>query len=299
MKFRCFRMAAVACCVVFFSSSFAAVNTWTLLTTSGYSPYTFFPGNTSATAVNKVSIGVTTAAPSELYVKSQAANLPALIVSSYSTPTADIAQFQVNGASSVVISKQGYVGIGVASPVYPLSIATTTSDQNQAIFGQGKTTGDEQICIGEKDDGTRKSLNVGFSHSVSAGYLQLSGQSIGSGIVLANNGNVGVGSTAPTEKLEVSGNIKCNSVKIGTWSLEAPDYVFEKGYKLPTIKEVENHIASEKHLPGVPSAAEMKTKGVDLSEMNMILLKKVEELTLYVIEQNKKIEALQGTVEKR
>ncbi|MBN1761401.1 MAG: DUF4082 domain-containing protein [Chitinispirillaceae bacterium] len=96
--------------------------------------------------------------------------------------------------------------------------------------------------------------------------------------------------------VQVNGQVECNVVKIKDWTIEAPDYVFDKNYKLPALKELEEIIMAQKHLPEVPSAAEMKKNGVDLSELNMTLLKKVEELTLYVIEQNKKIESLEEKV---
>jgi hypothetical protein len=99
--------------------------------------------------------------------------------------------------------------------------------------------------------------------------------------------------------LDVAGTIKAMSVKIGNWTLKAPDYVFDKGYKLPLLKDLEKKIIAEKHLPGLPSAAEMKKNGVDLGEINMALLKKVEELTLYVIDQNKKIEKLEKEIAKK
>jgi hypothetical protein len=81
-----------------------------------------------------------------------------------------------------------------------------------------------------------------------------------------------------------------------SWTIEAPDYVFEKGYNLKPINEVEKFVKDNKHLPEIPSAVEMKKNGVELTEMNMKLLKKVEELTLYVIDQNKKIENLEEKV---
>ena len=73
-----------------------------------------------------------------------------------------------------------------------------------------------------------------------------------------------------------------------TWS----DYVFQKDYSLPSLLEVEEFIGENGHLPGVPSENEVLENGVDLSEMNTILLKKIEELTLYVINQQKEIEKL-------
>ena len=98
-------------------------------------------------------------------------------------------------------------------------------------------------------------------------------------------------------KLAVNGNAIFTRVKVresNVW----PDYVFENTYKLPTLKEVEAFIKKHKHLPEVPSAAEVKKEGLDIGDNQAMLLKKIEELTLYVIEQNKKIEELQEKVEK-
>ncbi|MEO7423815.1 MAG: hypothetical protein ABI036_01435 [Fibrobacteria bacterium] len=115
------------------------------------------------------------------------------------------------------------------------------------------------------------------------------------------NGNVGIGTTtAPAERLEVSGKVKAtdfiatNSIKIKNWTIDAPDFVFEKGYKVRSLQEVERHIRSRKHLPEMPSAEEFKDKGVDILEMNYKLLQKVEELTLYAIEQEKRIKKLES-----
>jgi hypothetical protein len=74
------------------------------------------------------------------------------------------------------------------------------------------------------------------------------------------------------------------------------DYVFKAGYPLLNLNEVENYIKENKHLPDIPSAAEVQENGYTLHEMNVKLLQKVEELTLYTIEQNKKIEQLERIV---
>src|SRR5690606_4297744 len=72
----------------------------------------------------------------------------------------------------------------------------------------------------------------------------------------------------------------------------APDYVFSNDYDLRKLSEVEDYIHENRHLPEVPSASEMEERGINLKEMNLLLLKKVEELTLYMIEQNKKADDL-------
>jgi hypothetical protein len=98
-----------------------------------------------------------------------------------------------------------------------------------------------------------------------------------------------IGTTSSTDgtdvySLSVNGNVRADRVKVyTTWA----DYVFEKGYKLPTLEEVEKHIKDKGHLQDIPSAAEVESKGIDLGNMNRLLLQKIEELTLYMIEQNK------------
>ncbi|CAL2106806.1 conserved exported hypothetical protein [Tenacibaculum sp. 190524A02b] len=107
---------------------------------------------------------------------------------------------------------------------------------------------------------------------------------------LGVDGNVGIGTTKiPTGyKLAVDGKIGAREIKVE--SRAWPDYVFTKDYNLPTLKEVENHIKEKGHLPNIPSAKEVEVnKGIELGEMNRKLLEKVEELTLYTIQQEKQL----------
>jgi hypothetical protein len=106
------------------------------------------------------------------------------------------------------------------------------------------------------------------------------------------DGNVGIGTTNPGEfKLAVAGKIHATEIQVD--ALPWPDFVFTPTYNLRTLTEVENFITQNQHLPDVPSQAEVASEGVSLGEMNAILLQKIEELTLYTIEQEKKIEKLQ------
>ena len=98
-------------------------------------------------------------------------------------------------------------------------------------------------------------------------------------------------------KMAVAGGIITEKIRVATngttfWS----DFVFDKTYKLRTLSEVAQYIKLNKHLPDVPSTAEVNKEGIDIAQTQAILLQKVEELTLYVIEQNKKIERLNKKV---
>jgi hypothetical protein len=110
------------------------------------------------------------------------------------------------------------------------------------------------------------------------------------------SGNVGIGNTNPDAKLTVTGQVHAQEVKV-TVSAPGPDYVFEKDYSLPSLDQIKTYIEENKHLPEVPSAKEMEKNGVQLGEMNMLLLKKIEELTLYVIELKRQDDIKQKEIE--
>ncbi|MGE4169613.1 MAG: hypothetical protein AB7F28_02715 [Candidatus Margulisiibacteriota bacterium] len=114
------------------------------------------------------------------------------------------------------------------------------------------------------------------------------------------DGNVGIGTNSPATKLDINGVVKASdfTMTASTWA----DFVFDKGYVLPPLDSVEATILKEGHLPGVPSEATLKAKGLSLGDMQRIHMQKIEELTLYAIAQNKKIKALesrQKTLESR
>ncbi|GAA4779392.1 hypothetical protein GCM10023231_02700 [Olivibacter ginsenosidimutans] len=111
----------------------------------------------------------------------------------------------------------------------------------------------------------------------------------GGNIILNDGtGNVGIGTTHAVAKLTVNGNILAREIKVKT-DITVPDYVFEKDYQLPSLTEVEAYVKEHKHLPEIPSAREIGEEGLDVAKMNLLLLKKVEELMLIVIEQQKEL----------
>jgi len=95
-------------------------------------------------------------------------------------------------------------------------------------------------------------------------------------------------------RLFVQDGIRTEKIKVDIASANNwADYVFKKEYKLKPLEEVEKHIEEKGHLPNIPSADEIVNNGINLGEMDAKLLEKIEELTLYSIEQNKKIKQLQ------
>jgi hypothetical protein len=196
---------------------------------------------------------------------------------------------QTNGTGRLTISNStGYVGIGTASPGVKLDIVGSgSSNVDLAVNGRIKT-GDGSnyggIWIGQGSS----NLFVGQSNATSLGFYNNGAWRL----IADNTGKVGIGTTTPDQLLTVKGIIHSQEVRVDL-SVPGPDYVFEKNYKLPTLEEIKSYVDQNKHLPDVPTAAEMEKNGIQLGEMNMLLLKKVEELTLYVIEQNKKIELQQ------
>lgn len=109
------------------------------------------------------------------------------------------------------------------------------------------------------------------------------------------NGNVGIGKFDPNYKLDVNGAIRANEVRVETMSW--PDYVFAKDYRKMALDEVKKYVYENGHLPDIPSEAVIVRDGLELGEMNKSLMKKVEELTLYLIDHNELLKNQQQTIE--
>ncbi len=205
---------------------------------------------------------------------------------------------------SLVIEDGGNVGIGTSSPRQSLDVrgsilandvnTTSATSRNVGFY----SVNDKAFGMELHYQSSRWGTAVFARDDSDIRFGQYAGNETQQGnldvkMIVKHTGNVGIGTTTPDEKLTVKGKIHTEEVKVDL-SVPAPDYVFEEEYDLPTLESIEKFIKSEKHLPEIPSAAEMEENGVELGTMNMLLLKKIEELTLYTLEQEKRINELVG-----
>jgi len=215
------------------------------------------------------------------------------------------------------------VGVGTTSPTTKLhvrltngegdapngsgNIATFQTNASSGHYGSinvvSGTAGKSSFYFGDKDNGTIGGMRYNNGNNSLA--FRTNGND--NRLLIDSNGNVGIGTTSPSEKLTVDGKILCEEVEV-VIDISAPDYVFEKYYNghsnlkadyvMPTLEEVEAYTKANNHLQDVPSAKTLKEDGLELKDMSLILLQKIEELTLYTIEQEKRIKALEGELAK-
>ncbi|MGA6119374.1 hypothetical protein [Sphingobacterium anhuiense] len=112
-----------------------------------------------------------------------------------------------------------------------------------------------------------------------------------------SNGFVGIGTNNPQEELSVKGKIRAHEIKVETTNW--PDYVFKPEYQLPSLSDTEQFIKENGHLPEIPKAAEVEANGLSLGEINKLMMKKIEELTLHLIGQQKQIKVLEAKLESK
>lgn len=167
--------------------------------------------------------------------------------------------------------------------------SNTTGFHNTAIGGYSgwRSIGDKNVFIGFQAGYNETGSNKLYIENSTSSLPLIGGDFSIDEIYL--NGKVGIGTTSPSHELSVNGTIQAKEVLVETgWA----DFVFDDEYELSTLEQVEQYVQNNNHLPGIPSAKEVEKNGINLGDMQSKLLIKIEELTLYTIEQDKQIQRL-------
>ncbi|HPS51757.1 MAG TPA: hypothetical protein PK892_13705, partial [Bacteroidales bacterium] len=233
--------------------------------------------------------------------------------------TVSYAQWATSG-NNIYNTNTGNVGIGTTTPTFKLHVSTSevaslvaqssvtaqATDRAIGFFRMVNSANNETYNIAFRKFGgvfqCLQSANVG-GNTVNVSLFDYSNKSLkfgGNGlsdVLFSNSGYVGIGTTvAPAAgvKLAVNGKVNCKEVEVTLtgWS----DKVFDKNYNLLPLNEVESFINANNHLPGVPSEKEVMSKPANLGEMDALLLQKIEELTLYMIDLKKENDLLKAKI---
>lgn len=205
-----------------------------------------------------------------------------------------------NWIDNMIIKSNGNVGIGTNYPTKNLQIEKKKSFNCDATLRLADFHYLGEILVGEEGDpevlyppnyhSVWDIVNLDGVLSFNFGFSDNPWPTTSSMLTIRTNGNVLIGKTTQYNynyKLDVNGKVRANEIVVNT---TGADFVFDEKYELINLNDLEKSIKINKHLPGVPNAEEMQKNGIGLGEMNTILLQKVEELTLYIIDLKKLIE---------
>ncbi len=209
-----------------------------------------------------------------------------LHVRNLSGPTAIMGYTTTNATGDYAIAMgHGSEASGYRSIAIGCSNSKASGPRSIAIGSQTEASGHTSTAMG-------RNIKVSGTNSFGIGLSSGDWEIINSSTMAVMGGNVGIGTVDPgSYKLAVAGKMIAEEVDIELQS-SWPDYVFQPDYELKTLEQLEQYINTHGHLPDVPTAKQVEENGISLGEMNVLLLKKIEELTLYVIQQQKEIESL-------
>ncbi len=196
-------------------------------------------------------------------------------------------------SNMIIQGNTGYVGIGTTTPYYQLHIRKDTTDR--LLMLESSSPWGTLIQLNSKGTGGRKYSILSAAQSAAQagdGYFAIIDETSAyqTRFVISPTGNVGIGTTSPENKLDVNGTVRAKEIIVeSNWS----DFVFEDDYQLKSLTEVEEHINQHGHLPDVPSAQTIQSEGLSVGASQTIMMQKIEELTLYVIELKKQNDSLQ------
>ena len=268
-----------------------------------------------------------------LFVCSQEASAQATVANNAITSTSQFlgsttafdVLFKASGTEYMRLKTTGFLGIGTNAPDAKLHV-----HQGILRLTGPNPAGGPMMILGGTPGGTAPNGEWGIEYTSSTPGREglnfwkpflASGTYGNNFLFLANSGKVGVNTDNPTAQLTVNGNmligdpsvvcipnsnyklfvqtgILTEKVRVAVnCSAQWADYVFAPDYKLMPLADLEKYVATNKHLPNIPSAEEVVKEGMDVGQMTSKLLEKVEEMSLYIIDQNKKIEALQKEIE--
>lgn len=220
-----------------------------------------------------------------------------VILLSIGISTTTYSQWTTNDNGIYPLTVGDHVSIRIATPDSPVEF---TVFGKQIIYGPQAT-----LLFGGLENTTFGWGEYGIEYNVADGGLNFwkpfgntHGSTKNNILFLKDDGKVGIGTATPSDGflLTVAGGINAQEILV-TETAGGADFVFEDDYKLKTLFDVEEYIKQNKHLPEIPSAQQMEQDGINMGELQIKLLQKVEELTLYIIQQQKEIETLKAKME--